>query len=220
MKSNNRIRLYSFVRAGVLVGVLGGALAGATLSCATQRQPEPSSQISSASVTITGSDQTTYTSVAPVELKATFGATPSFMLTIQGNSAAEGWSVTAMLTAAQAVAGRADLYVGDTPIGEGIANVTHVRSEGTREQVARGTLSFTVTGGRISGTVTATPVELGASMSGASSVSCWVPRSATGTVDDGAVQQGTVSTGVDEALVEDKGLVSAPCSTLKAWRHD
>ena len=197
------------------------AFAAATLSCTTQKQAEPSSQVLSARIAITAANRVTYTSVAPAELKASFGATPSFMLTIHGTSGAEAWSVTAMLSSAQAAEGRAALLVTNTSIAEGLANVTHLITTGARAQASAGTLNFAVTKGRISGAVTAAPAELAASVVGDTSVSCWVPRSSLA-AEAGATPQGTTNAAGDdsEVLVEDRDLATPPCSALRLWRHD
>jgi hypothetical protein len=202
-------------------------LAGAAMiSCAAQKQPEPSGQAIPARVTITASNHTTYVSATPVELKAVFGATPSFTLTIHGNAGGEAWSAVAMLDRAQALAGRATVQVASTPIGVGVANVTHAMSEDVREQASNGALQLTVSNGRISATVSATPSDLEAMLSGDTSISCWVARGALPTTQAGSTPvqaqqpQGTVGIGGvdDEPLVEDTELVTPPCSALRSWR--
>jgi hypothetical protein len=209
MKRKNMIRLLALV------------LVAAATSCTTQQQTEPSSQPSLSRVAITSFSQVTYTSADPVELKATFGAHPTFIVTIRGGAGKERWTATAMLTSAQARDARATLHVSDAPIGEEVANLTHTLSEGTRERASTGVLNFAVNRGQISGTANTAPVELGAIVLGDSSVSCWVPRSWLGAAQGGSTQQGTRSAagGDDEALVEDVDLASPQCGALRAWRR-
>jgi hypothetical protein len=193
------------------------ALLLSAASCSFTSSEQPSSQAAQALVVINTGEKT-YTSATPVELKAVFGAARSFTLSVQGVADGESWAIIASPTPQQATAANGKIVVAAAALSEGSANITKTSANGTKEQATGGAFSFTVAKGRISGSITADPAGLAASISGATSVSCWVPRSSLSETDVAAQEQGSHSTGGDtEPLVEDAEFASSECSSFKNW---
>lgn len=153
----------------------------------------------------------TYVSAEPAELKASFGGTPLFNLSISAARNGESWSIVAELPTDQVSSASGAVQITASAIGVGAANLTRTLPNGTTQQASGGTFSFTAAKGKITATVTAEPAELSATVQGSLAASCWVPRMGD------AAAQGTTSGDSSDPLVQDASLSSSDCQMIQGW---
>lgn len=192
---------------GVLV--LATALSGTVACSSGTSQPDGTSP----PVLFIRGSETTYASVFPAELDIDLGTTPMFQLSMSGGHAGAFWSLGSRLTRDQATTGKVDVALSNGPIGEGIANLGLTSGDSGVARATSGTFRATISGGRITGNVQATPSLLDASIEGKINIVCNIPRSGP----PGA-SGGLVGSSGGEILVEDPTMSSKLCAPFRALR--
>lgn len=148
------------------------------------------------------------------ELRATFGSPVLYDLWISANNGSNIWSASVRLTADQVGSGTGQIAIGTGPISGGTGSVQ--KTGVVPRSADSGVLDFALASGKISGSASVTPNELGGLFTGDLVVSCWIPASQA--PGGGTVMAGTISQpGDSEALVLDSDLSTPSCMPLRSW---
>lgn len=196
-----------------MLGVLFLAIAiSGTVACSNVSGASPHDGTSPPVLFIRGTDGT-FASVFPAELDLYLGATPTFQLWMSGGHAGMFWSIDSRLARDQATTGKVNVTLSDGPIAEGIGVVGLTSGDSGVATATSGTFRASISGGKITGDVQATPSILGASIEGELSVVCWIPGS--GSPGDGG---GLFDSSGSEVLVQDPAMSSKLCEPFKPLR--
>lgn len=159
-------------------------------------------------------DDRTFTSVLPAELKVSLGAIPTFQLGVQGAADGEKWSMIALVPMDQALRGQISVALSGGAIEDGVGNLVVQSSAGMLQTAIGGVLHTTIAKGKIAGQAQASPTALAGDITGDVAVSCWIPRDIQ--VDEMA--NGTTDDANTEVLVEDGDMSSVGCQPFKTLR--
>lgn len=185
------------------------------VACSNQpsQSGDPSSTPGGALVQVqTGSGA--FASYFPATLDVYAGKTPAIEFGMAAARGEQQWSAVARLRKDQTTAGAVTIALTTAPLAEGTGKLTLTGHDaGVDGLAASGSLEFTVTKGKVTGSVHGASSSLDATFQGAVAVSCWVPSSALPSSPSGGITPDPGSSA--EVLSRDETFVTPQCSPFK-----
>jgi len=149
---------------------------------------------------------------SPAELNAYLFSTPMYQLSFEAGDGHSTWVAVLHLSRDQALAGHASVPISAGVLSEGQGSVQLVG--GALVEATSGSVDFSLSAGRASGSAEVAPAALSGSFDGELGVSCWVPPSRLPPAASAA--GGTDPTDGTEVLIVDQGFTTPECQPFRA----
>src|ERR1700690_4096618 len=140
----------------------------------------------------------------PAQLNSYLSSVPTYQLSFEAGDGQRTWVAVLHLSRDQALAGHASIPISAGVLSEGQGSVQLLG--GTFVEAASGSVDFSLSAGRASGSVTVAPTALSGSFDGEFSVSCSVPPSDL--PPSATAAGGTAPTAGSEVLIVDQGFTT------------
>lgn len=180
------------------------------VACSSSSSPAGGGDGTSPNRIVIRGPEGTLTSVFPAELQLSLGTTPILELSVEGNANGNWWSVLADLPMDQATSGQVNVALSDGHVTSGVASL-YLESSAGKTTATSGVFRASISGGKITAQVQATPTILDASISGDVSVECDVPVSDLPSATDA----GGISVSPGTVLVDDATFSTKLCAPFK-----
>jgi hypothetical protein len=149
---------------------------------------------------------------SPAQLDAYFFSAPTYQLSFEAGDGQRTWVAVLHLSRDQALARHASIPIAAGVLSEGQGSVQLLG--GTFVEATSGSVDFSLSAGRTSGSAELAPTALSGSFDGEFSVTCWVPRSHL--PPSASAAGGTDPTDGTEVLIADQGLTTPECQPFRA----
>jgi hypothetical protein len=148
----------------------------------------------------------------PAELEAYLSSAPTYQLSFEAGDGQRTWGAVLHLSRDQALAGHASIPIAAGVLSEGQGSVQLLG--GAFVEAMSGSVDFSLSAGRASGSADVAPTALSGSFDGEFSVSCWVPPSHL--PPSASAAGGVTPTDGTEVLIADQGFTTPECQPFRA----